>query len=75
MSRPPSTAHARVIFESTAARMDGSGKHVLSGYRPIYDVRPDYWTSAIATDPFLRQAVTAWIDKTTPPRLRGPENR
>lgn len=25
--------------------MDGSVKHVLSGYRPAYDVRPDYWTS------------------------------
>jgi translation elongation factor EF-Tu-like GTPase len=45
MSRPPSTAHARVIFELTATKMDGSVKHVLSGYRPTYEVRSDYWTS------------------------------
>jgi hypothetical protein len=34
-----------VILEITASKLDGSVKRVLSGYRPIYDVRPDYWTS------------------------------
>jgi hypothetical protein len=25
--------------------LDGKRKTVLSGYRPVYDIRPDYWTS------------------------------
>jgi len=34
-----------VIFELTSRTFEGSIKHVLSGYRPVYDVQPDYWTS------------------------------
>lgn len=45
MDRPPSAPHARVLFELTSKRIDDSVKHVLPGYRPIYEVMPDYWTS------------------------------
>ncbi|WP_258167921.1 hypothetical protein [Paraburkholderia sp. BL21I4N1] len=33
-------------FALTALRNDGLPKRVMSGYRPIYKARPDYWSSA-----------------------------
>ena len=35
---------AEVLFELTATRTDGKKKRVLSGYRPEYNIRPDYST-------------------------------
>ena len=40
--RPPD---AKVLFELTSLGCDGKAKRVLSGYRPIYEICPDYWTS------------------------------
>ena len=41
----PSRPHdAEVLFELTAPRLDGSEKQVFSGYRPEYDIRPNYLT-------------------------------
>ena len=45
MSRPQTAPHAVVMFELTALRMTGEVKRVGSGYRPAYDIKPDYWTS------------------------------
>jgi hypothetical protein len=45
MSRPPKAPDAIVLFELVGGTLDQKRKTVLSGYRPIYDVRPDYWTS------------------------------
>ena len=36
---------AEVIFELTSLKEDGSVRRVLSGYRPAYNVKPDYSTS------------------------------
>jgi len=45
MSRPLTSPDAEVIFELTSRTFEGNIKHVLSGYRPVYDVQPDHWTS------------------------------
>jgi hypothetical protein len=42
---PPHHPDAKVLFHLTDKTIDGQPRRVLSGYRPIYDVRPDYWTS------------------------------
>ena len=36
---------AIVRFRLESLTLNGKRKTVLSGYRPIYDIRPDYWTS------------------------------
>jgi hypothetical protein len=36
---------AVVRFRLESLTFDGKRKTVLSGYRPVYDIRPDYWTS------------------------------
>ncbi|HEU5125724.1 MAG TPA: hypothetical protein VFW05_16855 [Verrucomicrobiae bacterium] len=41
--RPPD---AKVLFRLTSPALDGEQKRVRSGYRPVYDIRSDYWTSA-----------------------------
>jgi hypothetical protein len=46
MTRPPRSPDLIVNFALTALRTDGSPKYVISGYRPIYKVKPDYWSSA-----------------------------
>lgn len=46
MTRPARKPDLIVNFSLTALRVDGSLKRVLSGYRPIYKMRPDYWSSA-----------------------------
>ncbi|WP_147297833.1 hypothetical protein [Trinickia dinghuensis] len=33
-------------FHLTAYGLDGSLRRIISGYRPIYKVRDDYWSSA-----------------------------
>ena len=33
------------MFRLTSLTLDGAERRVRSGYRPIYDIRPDYWTS------------------------------
>jgi hypothetical protein len=35
-----------VKFALTEHTIEGALKQVGSGYRPLYDVRPDYWSSA-----------------------------
>lgn len=45
MNRPPAPAHATVLFELTARTQSGNIKRVLSGYRPIYAISADIWTS------------------------------
>ncbi len=35
---------AEVLFELTTTRLDGKLKQVFSGYRPEYDIRPNYLT-------------------------------
>jgi hypothetical protein len=47
MSRPARNPDAEVLFELNSRMHDGKLKRVLSGYRPCYDVRPDYWTSVL----------------------------
>src|SRR4051794_1271618 len=42
---PNRPADAQVMFRLNSETFDGKVKRVCSGYRPIYDVRPDYWTS------------------------------
>jgi len=45
-TQPPSRLpDAEVLFELTALRGTGEEKIVASGYSPIYDIRPDDWTS------------------------------
>ena len=44
MAEPLRKHAAEVMFQLTTARLDGAAKTVLSGYRPEYGVRPDYWT-------------------------------
>lgn len=46
MTRPPRSPDLIVNFALTALRTDGSPKYVISGYRPIYKVKFDYWSSA-----------------------------
>jgi hypothetical protein len=46
MTRPPRLPDLLVNFALTALRNDGLSKRVMSGYRPIYKVRSDYWSSA-----------------------------
>ncbi len=46
MARPPRPPDLIVNFSLTACRSDGSLKKVISGYRPIYKVRTDYWSSS-----------------------------
>lgn len=46
MTRPPRPPDLMVNFSLTVQRSDGSLKEVISGYRPIYKVRADYWSSA-----------------------------
>lgn len=46
MARPIRPPDLIVNFALTALRGDGSLKHVNSGYRPMYKVRHDYWSSA-----------------------------
>lgn len=46
MSHPPRQPDLIVNFSLSACRADGSSEEVLSGYRPIYKVRADYWSSA-----------------------------
>lgn len=46
MTRPTRSPDLIVNFVLTELRSDGSLKRVISGYRPIYKVRPDYWSSA-----------------------------
>ncbi len=41
--RPPDLL---VMFMLTALTYEGTVKHVRTGYRPIYKIRPDYWSSA-----------------------------
>jgi len=45
MSRPNRLPDAEVTFELTSNRDNGQVKQVFSGYRPIYEVKSDYWTS------------------------------
>jgi translation elongation factor EF-Tu-like GTPase len=45
MGRPPKPPDAEVLFELTSRAYDGEVKRVLSGYRPLYEIRTDYWTS------------------------------
>lgn len=45
MSRPPKPPDAVVDFELSANTLAGSRKRVFSGYRPIYEILPNYWTS------------------------------
>jgi elongation factor Tu len=45
MSHHKRSPDARVTFELTAFSEGGGTRQVLSGYRPAYDVRADYWTS------------------------------
>lgn len=46
MTRPDRQPDLIVNFSLTALAGDGSLKRVISGYRPAYKVRPDYWSSA-----------------------------
>jgi hypothetical protein len=50
MSRPPRPPDLIVNFSLTEHQSDGSLKEVVSGYRPIYKVRTDYWSSAHTTN-------------------------
>lgn len=45
MSSPSTPAHATVLFELTARTQAGNVKRVLSGYRPLYGIATDNWTS------------------------------
>jgi hypothetical protein len=46
MSRPPRPPDLIVNLSLTAHQSDGSLKEVISGYRPVYKVRTDHWSSA-----------------------------
>lgn len=46
MSRPPRPPDLIVNFSLTEHQSDGSLKEVISGYRPVYKVRTDHWSSA-----------------------------
>jgi len=45
MTRPPTPPHAEVLFELTSLTFSGEKRRVLSGYRPVIDIKSDYWTS------------------------------
>ena len=45
MTSPSRPADAEVLLELTSLTREGKTKQVSSGYRPIYDVHPSYWTS------------------------------
>ncbi|VVE17157.1 hypothetical protein PPN31114_02962 [Pandoraea pneumonica] len=46
MSRPIRPPDLLVMFMLTALTHEGTVKHVRTGYRPIYEILPDYWSSA-----------------------------
>src|SRR5476649_2671888 len=46
MTRPIRSPDLMVKFALTEHTIEGALKQVRSGYRPLYDVRPDYWSSA-----------------------------
>ncbi|MFM0694657.1 hypothetical protein PQQ64_20500 [Paraburkholderia graminis] len=46
LSRPPRRPDLIVNFYLTEHRSDGSLKEVVSGYRPVYKVRTDHWSSS-----------------------------
>lgn len=46
MARPTRPPDLLVEFSLTAPRSDGTPRRVTSGYRAIYQVRSDYWSSA-----------------------------
>lgn len=46
MTRPLRAPDVQVLFRLTPFSEDGRKKMVRSGCRPIYVVRPDYWSSA-----------------------------
>jgi hypothetical protein len=46
MTHPHRQPDIEVMFELTSLRVEGDQKVVLSGYRPIYEIHADYWTSA-----------------------------
>lgn len=45
MSRPHRPPDAEIEFKLTEPTPEGTVKRVLSGYRPTYEIKPDYWTS------------------------------
>jgi hypothetical protein len=46
MSRPIRSPDLMVKFALTEHASESALKQVRPGYRPLYDVRPDYWSSA-----------------------------
>lgn len=46
MTHPLRQPDIEVMFELTSLCFDGDQKIILSGYRPIYEIRADYWSSA-----------------------------
>jgi len=46
MSIPHRPPDAEVLFELTASTFEGQIKSVASGYRPLYDVCSEFWTSS-----------------------------
>ena len=46
MSTPHRPADAEVLFELTAPTLEGQVKNVTAGYRPLYDVCTEFWTSS-----------------------------
>jgi len=46
MTRPFRPPDLLVTFTLTSLTYEGTLKHVRTGYRPVYKIRPDYWTSA-----------------------------
>ncbi|WP_143135743.1 M15 family metallopeptidase domain-containing protein [Burkholderia ubonensis] len=46
MTRPIRAPDLLVLYSPAALAHEGVSKRVNSGYRPVYYVRPDYWSSA-----------------------------
>ena len=46
MTRPIRQPDLLVTFTLTALTWEGTLKQVRTGYRPVYKIRPDYWSSA-----------------------------
>ena len=46
MSRSIRSPDLLVMFMLTALTGEGTVKHVRTGYRPMYKIRPAYWSSA-----------------------------
>ena len=46
MIRPIRQPDLLVTFTLTALTWEGTLKQVRTGYRPVYKIRPDYWSSA-----------------------------